>query len=121
MGHFVIKWFAHPPSRDHPPSKDLCDGMGVTTALGDRYEGHLKMGVKDGEGLKRWSNGDFHDGSWRAGQQEGQENTQSLWSRNLKGNLVFYYPKRNDSYLEEFNLIPCLQIYISATTVSLAL
>lgn len=51
--------------------KGLANGKGIARGV-DSYMGVFKSGLPDGKGTYTWANGDYYEGSWKAGERHGE-------------------------------------------------
>jgi len=77
---------------------------------GDKYEGEVKMGIRDGQGKYTWSNGSFYEGSYVEGKKHGEGKMKypdgsvyvGDWKDDAMDGYGTYTYTSGDTYMGEF-------------------
>lgn len=78
----------------------LAHGKGKASGV-DIYEGRFKKGLPHGKGKYTWSNGNYYDGSWKAGKRDGKG-----FSYESKLDKKTYGEWDDDKFVKEVELRP---------------
>jgi hypothetical protein len=78
-GRGVFIWYVNGVASDGRYEGEIREGMKhgqgiITWPNGNRYEGEFRNGKKHGRGIQTWANGNRHEGEYRDGKRHGRGN-----------------------------------------------